>query len=147
MNTMLTPNQPSYKDKLLALSQALFYVYNEEGNKVSAGIVHQFQITEEGDICFYLDRLPLMNANWNTYAAELYCYKKGTPYNIQLSGIATVSYKEAPFICFRIDAVADTSGSEADQHSYWQKILSFKHWLSYNFSQSHWFKLDKLFYH
>ncbi len=95
-----------YQGKLIQLSQAILYVYNEAGEKLAAGIVRGFTFDAEGNIDFTISSLPMIASNWHSYAAELYCYKKGVPYNLQLSGTVLIASYETlslKFIIHQID--------------------------------------------
>lgn len=91
----------SYRETIAALDQAIFYVYDDLGNKQPIGLISHFNFAESGNLYFCTPRLPLTAANWHSFDAELQFHKKGLTTHVLLSGVATIEDPATRFICFR----------------------------------------------
>lgn len=115
-----------YREKIAALDQAIFYVYDDLGEKKAIGLITHFNFDKEGQLFFCTTRLPLTAANWSTFDAELQFYKKGVPYNIVFSGVATIEDTATHFICFKAnDAQAKGEEEKTGKYTYLMKQWSF----------------------
>ena len=80
----------SYREKVMDLGQAIFYIYDESGNKVPVSLIKTLRVDEEGDIWFTINRLPFQTDS-SYYSGDLCYYKKGSPYYITVCGTAVIS--------------------------------------------------------
>lgn len=115
----------TYREKIAALDQAMFHVYDDTGEKQAIGLVTHFNFDEEGNLFFCASRLPVIAANWNTFDAELQCYKKGVQYNIQLSGTATIEDGSSRLICFKANDIKFNGEEEKAEGKY---AYLFRQW-------------------
>jgi hypothetical protein len=135
-----------YQQKLLQLSQGMLYIYNETGEKLPVAVIRGFSFDAEGNVHFDVAGLPLIAGSWQSYAAELNCYKKGVPYSIQLSGTAFIDRNEKVHIQFNIQQI-DYCGEEEKpvKNTYLGKWNLLKYLLPGQTAQSgqhHFFKLS-----
>lgn len=115
-----------YRDKIAALDQAIFYVYDDWGNKQAISLINHFGFDKEGNLFFCTSRLPVTATNWYTFDAELQFYKKGLPYNLLLSGVATIHDPASRFIYFKpTDAKYHGEAGKPARYNYLQKQWLF----------------------
>lgn len=115
-----------YRERIAALDQAIFYVYDDLGQRQAIGLISHFNFDEGGNLFFCTTRLPVTAANWSTFDAELQFYKKGMPYNLILAGVANIEDSATRFICFKAnDAKAHGEEEKAGKYTYFLKQWSF----------------------
>ncbi|BAV09915.1 hypothetical protein SAMN05421788_1011348 [Filimonas lacunae] len=119
-------NVLDYREKIAALDQAIFYVYDDNGSKQPISLITHFDFDENGTLFFCCSRLPLTVANWNTFDAELQFHKKGMSYTLQLSGIATVEDAATRLVYFKALDIQHHGDSEKQvKHTYLHKQWLF----------------------
>src|SRR3982751_1920403 len=72
--------------KVSCFDNAVFYCINSSSQRVPAGIVKNISLLVDNKIEFELSHFPVLENNWNVFAAELHLYKKGLPFNMTLHG-------------------------------------------------------------
>ena len=75
-------------DKIQRFDNAVFYCINSSSERIPVGIVRNFSVLPDDRLEFSLSHFPVLESSWNVFAAELHCYKKGLPFNMDLFGTA-----------------------------------------------------------
>ncbi len=103
---MLSSAQKSSQmpQRIKQLGQAIFYVYDESGNRVAAGLIQTENIDENGNIWFTMQRLPLVSDS-TRYIGELVFYRKGIPYFISVFGTAALKEFEPLLVQFTVSHI------------------------------------------
>ncbi len=85
----MEPNLPETNiEKFSQFENAVFYCINESSKKLPVGVVRNFSFLSDNRLEFSLTNFPVLEQNWNVFAAELHFYKKGLSYNITVHGTA-----------------------------------------------------------
>ena len=74
--------------KILCFDNAVFYCLNDSSQRVLVGVVNNISLLIDNKIEFELSHFPVLENNWNVFAAELHLYKKGLSFNMTLHGTA-----------------------------------------------------------
>jgi len=75
-------------DRIARFDNAVFYCINESSQRVPVGVIKNIAVISGDKIEFELAHFPILENNWNVFAAELHLYKKGLSFNINLHGTA-----------------------------------------------------------
>lgn len=115
-----------YRETIAALDQAIFYVYDDQGNRQPIGLISHFTFEESGKLYFCTTRLPLTAANWESFDAELQFHKKGLTTHLLLSGVAKIEDSATRFICFHAtDALLQGDVEKPSKATYLMKQWAF----------------------
>src|SRR4051812_15832854 len=97
----LPPNQ-SVTPVLFELGQAMFHYY-DRNIKLPIGIIHSF--TDDGNhtIAFSVLSLPVEAQAGDSFAGELFFYRKAAPFCITLKGIAEICSRSPFYIRFAVE--------------------------------------------
>lgn len=99
------------RTRLMELSQAMLYIYDESGQKIPVGLIRELELDASGNIYYSIINLPITASDWCSYAAELYFYKKGSPFSILVSGNAVITDYETQRMQFTVQHI-DFQGRE-----------------------------------
>lgn len=119
--------------QILQLNQGLFFSLTDEGERVPVNTVKNFEVKDEQTLLFYNHHFPVTEKAWNVFAAELYLFKKGIDFSMNLQGIGIIADSELGFVEFHIHAV------EYFEHPHVEKrglFSSFLHPYFYIFKKS-----------
>ncbi|HNP20796.1 MAG TPA: hypothetical protein PKM63_07880 [Panacibacter sp.] len=111
------PEPSVYLEKVLNINQAIFYCYNEAGERFPVNAIKGFIFCDENTLQFKTNFFPVIGQTWNNFAAELHFYKKGIPYSLKAEGVAIIDSTQFGLVTFAIkqveyfDANADTDKS------------------------------------
>lgn len=108
------PEPPAYVSKVMQIDQAIFFCYNESGERIPVNTVRGFVFADENALQFKTNFFPVVENAWDTFAAELHFYKKGIASSIKMEGIAVIDISQDGLVIFSIknveyfDAYAET---------------------------------------
>jgi hypothetical protein len=121
-----------YKEKIENLKQAIFYIYDEAGNRVAVSLIEISSIDDQSNILFHLARLPL-NTDSEFFVGELAFYKKGTPYYIVAYGTAIIESLEPAILKFNVNFVEHHAVGEGESITeFMKKLPVIKYLTSFN---------------
>jgi hypothetical protein len=73
-------------DKISQFDNAVFYCINSSSQRVPVGMAKNIRLLADDKIEFELSHFPVLENNWNVFAAELHLHKKGLSFNMTLHG-------------------------------------------------------------
>ena len=74
--------------KISQFDNAVFYCINSSSQRVPVGMAKNIRLLADNKIEFEVSHFPVLENNWNVFAAELHLYKKGLSFNMTLHGTA-----------------------------------------------------------
>lgn len=74
--------------KISQFDNAVFYCINSSSERVPVGMVKNISLLADNRLEFEISHFPILETNWNVFAAELHLYKKGLSFNMNLHGTA-----------------------------------------------------------
>ena len=74
--------------KISQFDNAVFYCINSSSQRVPVGMIKNISLLADNRIEFEVSHFPVLENNWNVFAAELHLYKKGLSFNMNLHGTA-----------------------------------------------------------
>jgi len=99
---MTVPPDQLLAPVLIELGQAMFYCY-DQNIRVPVGIVHSFAGDNNHIIRFPVSSLPAILQTGNSFAAELFFYRKAFPFCIMVKGRAEISNGAPFYIRFTVE--------------------------------------------
>lgn len=93
------------KHKILQLNQGIFYSLNETGKRLPVNRIMEIEVLNNHTLLFYSNYFPITEKAWNIFAAELYLFKKGIPYSMDLKGIGIIADAQLGLVEFQIQDV------------------------------------------
>jgi hypothetical protein len=121
INTLLENNL----DKIAYFDNAVFFCMNASSERVPAGVVNNFTILPEGIIEFSLKHIPVLEQPWNVFAGELYFYKKGLSFNMNLHGTAWLVNKDELTVQFKTLYIESNGAIEEKPYSLQETLVDF----------------------
>lgn len=103
LNISMEPFLPQTNIKKISqFENAVFYCINESAQKLPVGVVRNFSFLSGNRLEFSLSNFPVLENNWNIFAAELHFYKKGLSFNITAHGTAWFVNQDELKVQFKI---------------------------------------------
>ncbi len=92
-------------DKILELNQGIFFSFSEAGKRLPVNTIKGFEAKDKHTILFYCNHFPVTEKAWNIFAAELYLFRKGVPFSMNLKGIGIIADSELGLVELHIQNV------------------------------------------
>lgn len=121
-------NQYLHENNLEKISQfdnAMFYCINESSKKIPVGFVKNFTFLADSKLEFTLTNLPLFEHNWNVFGAELFFYKKGLSFNLNVHGTAWFVNQDELTVQFKILLIETFGTPEVKPYSLHDSVMDF----------------------
>jgi hypothetical protein len=112
-------------DKISYFDNAVFYCMNASCQRVPAGVVNNFTILPENIIEFSLKHIPVLEQPWNVFAGELYFYKKGLSFNMNIHGTAWLVNKDELTVQFKALYIENFGQPEVKPYSLQETLYDF----------------------
>ena len=84
INTLPT----NHLDNISRFEHAVFYCMNQSSERIPVAMVRNVSIVSDNLLEFSLSHFPVLENMWNVFGAELYFYKKGISFNMNIHGTA-----------------------------------------------------------
>lgn len=112
-------------DRIGFFDNAVFYCVNDSSKRVPVGIVNGVSIAQDNILEFSLTHFPVLEQTWNIFAGELYFYKKGLSFNMNVHGTAWFVNKDDLKVQFRVLHVEHFGQPEAKAYSFQETLSGF----------------------
>lgn len=112
-------------DLISYFDNAVFYCMNSSSQRVPAGVVNNFIILPENIIEFSLRHIPVLEQPWNVFAGELYFYKKGLSFNMNIHGTAWLVNKDELTVQFKALYIENFGQPEVKPYSLQETLYDF----------------------
>ena len=112
-------------DKIAYFDNAVFFCMNASSERVPAGVVNDFIILPENIIEFTLKHIPVLEQPWNVFAGELYFYKKGLSFNMNIHGTAWLANKDELTVQFKALYIESSGEPEVKPYSLQETLVDF----------------------
>ncbi|HEY2727419.1 MAG TPA: hypothetical protein VGI61_09625 [Parafilimonas sp.] len=110
-------------ERIAHFDNAVFFCMNASSERVPADVVNNFTILPGDIIEFTLKHIPVLEQTWNVFAGELYFYKKGLSFNMNIHGTAWLVNKDELTVQFKALYI-ETSGQPEEKPYSLQETLS-----------------------
>jgi hypothetical protein len=105
---------------------AVFYCINQSSERMAVGVVTNVKIINNNLLEFSVSHFPVLENSWNVFGAELYFYKKGVPFSMNLHGTAWFNNNSNEFtVQFKVLYVESTGTPDAKEYSLQETITEF----------------------
>lgn len=122
----MTANLPEINlNNITRFDNAIFYCINSSSQRVPVGFVRNVSILADNRLEFTLPHYPVLENMWNVFAGELYFYKKGIPFNMNIHGIAWFVKDDELTIQFKVLYVESAGFPEIKQYSLQDTLSDF----------------------
>ncbi len=110
--------------KISQFDNAVFYCINSSSQLVPVGVVKNISLLPDNRIEFEVSHFPVLENNWNVFAAELHLYKKGLSFNMKLHGTAWFVNQNELKLQFKI-LLEECFGDSETKVSFHDSLIEF----------------------
>ena len=122
---MINTLPQSNLDKIARFDDAVFYCINSSSQRIPVGVVRDVSVLADNRLEFTLSHFPVLENSWNIFAGELYFYKKGLAFNMNLHGTAWFTNKDDLTVQFKVLHVESSGESELRHYSLQDTLVDF----------------------
>src|SRR5438477_7638137 len=122
---MINTLPQSNLDKIARFDDAVFYCINSSSQRIPVGVVRDFSVLADNRLEFTLSHFPVLENSWNIFAGELYFYKKGLAFNMNLHGTAWFTNKDDLTVQFKVLHVESSGEPELRHYSLQDTLVDF----------------------
>ena len=110
---------------LSQFENAVFYCMNQSSERIPVAVVRNISILSDNRLEFTLSHFPVIENFWNIFAGELYFYKKGISYSMNVHGTAWFTNTDDLTVQFRILYIETAGTLEIKPYSFQDSIMGF----------------------
>ena len=122
---MINTLPQSNLEKITRFDDAVFYCINSSSQRVPVGVVRNVSVLPDNKLEFALSHFPVLENSWNVFAGELYFYKKGLSFNMNVHGTAWFTSKDDLTVQFKVLHVESSGQPEVKPYSLQDTIVDF----------------------
>jgi len=104
---------------------AVFYCMNQSSDRLPVSVVSGVTLLPDKRLEFSLSHFPVLENMWNVFAGELYFYKKGIPFNMNIHGTAWFKNADDLTVQFKVLYVESAGVFELKQPSLQGTLVDF----------------------
>ena len=104
---------------------AVFYCINQSCERIPVSVVHDVSLLPDKRLEFSLSHFPVLENMWNVFPAELYFYKKGISFNMNIHGTAWFKNDDDLTVQFKVLYVESAGFLEVKQYSLQDTLVDF----------------------
>jgi len=112
-------------ENISLFDNAVFYCINKSSEKIPVGIIRHVTLLPDNRIQFSLSHFPVLEDMWNVFAAELYFYKKGISFNMNIHGTAWFTNDTDFSVQFKVLYVESAGYLELKENSFQETLAGF----------------------
>jgi len=121
MNTLPTIDL----ENISRFDHAVFYCINQSSERLPVSVVSDVILLPDKRLEFSLSHFPVLENKWNVFAAELYFYKKGVSFNMNIHGTAWFKNDYDLSVQFKVLYVESAGMLEIKQYSLQDTLVDF----------------------
>ena len=121
MNTLPTIDL----ENISRFDHAVFYCINQSSERLPVSVVSDVILLPDKRLEFSLSHFPVLENKWNVFAAELYFYKKGVSFNMNIHGTALFKNDYDLSVQFKVLYVESAGMLEIKQYSLQDTLVDF----------------------
>ncbi len=121
INTLLTTDL----ENITRFDNAVFYCINQSSERIPVAVVRNVAILPDKRLQFSLSHFPVLENRWNVFAGELYFYKKGIPFNMNIHGTAWFVSDDDLTVQFKVLYVESAGLFEVKEYSLQNSLVDF----------------------
>jgi hypothetical protein len=111
--------------KLSQFENAVFYCMNQSSERVPVCVVRNISVLSDNRLEFSLSHFPVIENFWNVFACELYFYKKGIFYSMNVHGTAWFKNTDDLTVQFKVLYIETAGSPEIKPYSFQDSIVEF----------------------
>ena len=121
INTLPTINL----ENISFFDHAVFYCINQSSERIPVSVVHDVSLLPDKRLEFSLSHFPVLENMWNVFPAELYFYKKGISFNMNIHGTDWFKNDDDLTVQFKVLYVESAGFLEVKQYSLQDTLVDF----------------------
>ena len=121
MNTLPTIDL----ENISRFDHAVCYCINQSSERLPVSVVSDVILLPDKRLEFSLSHFPVLENKWNVFAAELYFYKKGVSFNMNIHGTAWFKNDYDLSVQFKVLYVESAGMLEIKQYSLQDTLVDF----------------------
>ncbi|MFT4152305.1 hypothetical protein [Parafilimonas sp.] len=112
-------------ENISRFEHAVFYCINQSSERMPVGVVSNVKIVKNNLLEFSLSHFPVLENQWNVFGAELYFYRKGIPFNMNVHGTAWFNNVDELTVQFKVLYVETAGMPEEKEYSLQETLAEF----------------------
>jgi hypothetical protein len=112
-------------ENITRFDHAVFYCINQSSERIPVAVVRNVSLVSDNILEFTLSHFPVLENPWNVFAGELYFYKKGISFNMNVHGTAWFANSDDFAIQFKVLYVESAGLPEIKEYSLQDTLAGF----------------------
>jgi hypothetical protein len=109
-------------ERIAYFDNAVFYCIDSSGHRKPVSLTQKVELINDNILQFTSAHLPVLEQNWNVFAAELFFHKKGLPFDLTVHGTAWFVNKDELTVQFKVLYVEKSGQIEEKPYSFQESI-------------------------
>ena len=112
-------------ENITRFDHAVFYCMNQSSERIPVAVVRNVSLVADNILEFSLSHFPVLENMWNVFAGELYFYKKGISFNMNIHGTAWFTNSDDLTVQFKVLYVESAGFPEVKEYSLQDTLAGF----------------------
>ncbi len=112
-------------ENISRFDHAVFYCISQSSERIPVAVVRNVTILPDNRLQFSLSHFPVLENMWNVFAGELYFYKKGVSFNMNIHGTAWFVSDDDLTVQFKVLYVESAGLYEVKEYSLQNTLADF----------------------
>jgi hypothetical protein len=112
-------------ENITRFDHAVFYCMNQSSERIPVAVVRNVSLVADNILEFSLSHFPVLENMWNVFAGELYFYKKGISFNMNIHGTAWFTNSDDLTVQFKVLYVESAGFPEVREYSLQDTLAGF----------------------
>ena len=115
----------NHLDNITRFEHAVFYCMNQSSDRIPVAVVRNVSMISDNLLEFSLSHFPVLENIWNVFGSELYFYKKGISFNMNLHGTAWFVNGDELKVQFKVLYIESAGLPEVKDYSFQDTLSDF----------------------
>ncbi|SFP82241.1 hypothetical protein [Parafilimonas terrae] len=112
-------------ENISRFEHAVFYCINQSSERMAVGVVSNVKIVNNSTLEFSVSHFPVLENIWNVFGAELYFYKKGVPFSMNIHGTAWFNNNNEFTVQFKVLYIESAGMPDVKEYSLQETLTEF----------------------
>lgn len=112
-------------ENISRFEHAVFYCINQSSERMAVGVVSNVKIVNNNLLEFPVSHFPVLENTWNVFGAELYFYKKGVPFSMNIHGTAWFNNSNEFTVQFKVLYIESAGMPDVKEYSLQETLTEF----------------------
>lgn len=112
-------------ENISLFEHGFFYCINQSSERIPVGVVSNVKKVADNIFEFSLSHFPVLENTWNVFGAELYFYRKGITFNLNIHGTAWFTNSDELTVQFKALYVESAGLQDVKEYSIQETLSGF----------------------